>query len=217
VVPPPRNGGVPLLTSPIPGGNLPRVIEVVLVDDHPAVRAGLHTLLRSEPGILPRAVAGSVAEAEEVIQRETPDVVLADYQLGDGDGLALCRRVKALPSAPAVLLYSAYARSELALAAVVSGVDALVCKSAPPEELFDAVRLVARGQRLMPHPAPDELAAASDVLEPDDLPVLGMLVEGTPPGEVAEVLRIGRPELDARVEAMVLRLGPRLEREPAGR
>jgi DNA-binding NarL/FixJ family response regulator len=193
------------------------VIEVVLVDDHPAVRTGLHTLLRSEPGILPRAVTGSVREAERVIERLRPDVVLADYQLEDGDGLALCRYVKALPDAPFLVIYSAYAGNELTLAAALSGVDALVSKSARPDELFDAVRRVARGDRLLPHPAPDLMAKASETLEPEDLPILGMLVEGTPPNEVADVLRIDRDDLDKRIEAMAQRLGPRLDHEPAWR
>lgn len=63
------------------------MIGVLVVDDHPAVRAGLVALLRREPGIVPVAAAQGMQEALVQAERNGPDVALVDYALGDGDGL----------------------------------------------------------------------------------------------------------------------------------
>jgi DNA-binding NarL/FixJ family response regulator len=79
------------------------VIRVIVVDDHPALRAGLHTVLDSEPGI---AYAGESNGSEEslwpLLRRVEPDVVLLDYHLPKGDGLQLCYRIKHHVPAPGV-------------------------------------------------------------------------------------------------------------------
>jgi DNA-binding NarL/FixJ family response regulator len=179
------------------------------------VRAGLRALLRSEPGILPCSVVDGMVQALEALERVRPDVVIADFHLEDGDGLRLARRVKEAPDPPGVLVYSAYAGPELGLLAAMSGAEAVVSKSATPDELFDAIRRVARGERLIGHPSADDLAHAGNVLDDGDLPILGMLVEGTPLEDVAGVLRLGRSELHARIDHMASRLAPRLHRDPA--
>jgi two-component system, NarL family, response regulator DevR len=192
------------------------VIDAVLIDDHAAVRAGLLTLLRREPGMVPVAVADCVDDGMAAIARKRPDVALVDYQLPDGDGLALCRRVKALSDPPRVLIYSAYASHELRMPALLSRADGLIDKSAPPEQLFEAIRRATRGERLMARPSPDEMAEAAGMLAAEDLPIVGMLLDGTPPHEVAQVLRIGSADLDERIEAMSRRFEPKLDREPVG-
>ncbi len=76
------------------------VTRVAIVDPQPAVRAGLALLLRAEPGLVPVGAAAGVTDAQELLARERPDVVLLEPRLRDGDGLALCRRVKAEGPAP---------------------------------------------------------------------------------------------------------------------
>ena len=71
------------------------MIRVLVVDDHPVLRAGLEAVLRSEPGFL---CVGVAAEARDrVLHRAAPDVVVLDRRLGDEDGLA-CARTAALRS-----------------------------------------------------------------------------------------------------------------------
>ncbi|MEJ7717391.1 MAG: response regulator [Thermoleophilaceae bacterium] len=72
------------------------MIRVLLVDDHPALRAGLGTVLRLEPGLIPVGAAADAEAALEEARRRDPNVVLVDYHLPGDDGLMLCRRLKEL-------------------------------------------------------------------------------------------------------------------------
>ena len=182
------------------------MIRLLIVDDHPAMRAGLTAVLRAEPGIVPLGTASSEEDLGSMMQRTKPDVVLLDYHLPGADGLKLCRRLKREVPAPAVLLYSAYADSAMVVPAILAGADGLLNKSAPAPELFDALRAVARGDRVLP-PVPRELLeSAGTRVEPRDLPILAMMVDGTPIAEVAEAMRQPVTHVARRVDAMIERL-----------
>jgi DNA-binding NarL/FixJ family response regulator len=182
------------------------MIRLLIVDDHPAMRAGLTAVLRAEPGLVPLGTASSEEDLGPTLNRTRPDVVLLDYHLPGADGLKLCRRLKRELPAPAVLLYSAYADSGMVIPAILAGADGLLNKSAPAPELFDALRAVARGDRVLP-PVPRELLeAASGRIEPEDMPIVAMMVDGTPVAEVAEALRRPVRDVARRVDAMIERL-----------
>jgi DNA-binding NarL/FixJ family response regulator len=182
------------------------MIRVILVDDHPAMRAGLTAVLRSEPGIVALGAASSADDLPLTLNRTRPDVVLLDYHLPGTDGLTICRRLKRMVPAPAVLLYSAYADASLVVPALLAGADGMLHKSAPAPELFDAIRTVARGDRVLPPVDRELLEAAGAELDPQDLPILGMTIDGTPPAEIAATLRLDPAELSERIDAMVQRL-----------
>jgi DNA-binding NarL/FixJ family response regulator len=179
------------------------MIRILLVDDHPAVRAGLLAVLRAEPGLVPLGAAESVGDLWPRLAATRPDVVVLDYHLPGTDGLRLCRQIKRTMPPPRVLLYSAYAGGTLGVAARLAGADGVVHKGAPASELFDAIRRIGRGQPVLP-PAPRELLeAVAGRLDTEDLPVLGMVVAGTPHAEIARVLRLEPAELAARVDRMI--------------
>ena len=182
------------------------MIRIVVVDDHPALRAGLDTVLQAEPGLIPVGSASGAEELWPLLYRTRPDVIILDYHLPGDDGLQLCRRIKAEAQAPRVLMYSAYADSDLALPALLAGADGLVGKHIPALELFESIRLVARGDRTVPEVSRDQLEAAGSQLEPEDLPILGMLLDRVPLPEVGQVLRLQREELEARLDRMIARL-----------
>jgi DNA-binding NarL/FixJ family response regulator len=183
------------------------VIRLLIVDDHPAMRAGLTAVLRSEPGIVPLAAAASADELAPTLTRTRPDVVLLDYHLGGAtDGLRICRELKRTVPTPAVLLYSAYADASLVVPAILAGADGILNKSAPAHELYDAIRSVARGDRVLP-PVPRQLLeSASNTVDPVDLPILGMVLDGTPLQEVADTLRVPTLDVVRRVDTMIERL-----------
>ena len=182
------------------------MIRVLLVDDHPALRAGLSAVLAAEPGIVPLSAATSEDDLWPALQRTRPDVVLLDYHLPGRDGLSLCRQIKRGIGAPRVLVYSAYADASLAIPALLAGADGLVHKSAPAAELYEALRLVARGDRVLPPLSRELLQGAGSRLDPEDLPILGLVIDDTPRAEIARVLALPPQELDARVERMIGRL-----------
>jgi DNA-binding NarL/FixJ family response regulator len=182
------------------------MIRVLLVDDHIALRAGLMAVLGAEPGIVPVDAASSESDLWPALRRTRPDVVLLDYHLAGRDGLALCRQVKRTLPPPKVLLYSAYADASLAIPALLAGADGVVHKGAPAGELYEALRLVARGRRVLPPLSRELLDAAAERLHPADLPVLGLVLDETPRGEIARTLRLEPRALDATLERMLDRL-----------
>ncbi len=186
--------------------------SVAVVDPQPAVRAGLVMLLRAEPGMVPVGTAAGSTDAHELIARERPDVVVLEHRLLVGDGIALCRRVKAEHPDTRVLLYTALPDAEVELVARVAGADGLVDKAAHPAELFEAIRLVARGDTALPPLTRAQLAAAAGRVEPDDLALLAMLVDRTPPADVAATLHMDRRRVAKRTERVLGRL-----RRPAPR
>lgn len=182
------------------------MIRILLVDDHPAMRAGLTGVLEAEPHMVPLGAVASEAELMPALYRTRPDVVLLDYHLPRSDGLTLCRRLKRAVPAPAVLLYSAYADAQLAIPAILAGADGLLHKSAPASDLYRAIHAVAGGERVMPPVGHELMRAAAEKLEPEDLPILGMAVDGTSAGAIADALRITPAEVSGRLDRMLQRL-----------
>src|SRR3954452_17057946 len=180
--------------------------RAVIVDPQPAARAGLAMLLRAEPGLVPVGSATGAHDGAELVARPRPAVVVLELQLPDGDGLALTRRLRALDHAPQVILYTAEPDPQLGLLARVAGAAGLVDKAADPAVVFEAIRVVARGGSALPPLPPSELDAAAHRVEPDDLALLAMLVDRTPPQEVADTLRLDRRRLGRRPERLLGRL-----------
>jgi DNA-binding NarL/FixJ family response regulator len=189
--------------------------RIVVIDPQPAVRAGLAMLLRTEPGLIPVGAAVGAGDGLELVERQRPDVVLLDPQLLDGDGLAVCRRLRATEHPPRVVLYTSVADPTLHLTARVAGADGLVDKSAPPAELFEAIRVVARGGGALPPIGRAELDAAAHRVEPDDLALLAMLVDRTSPADVADTLHLDRRKMARRIERLIGRLRGRPSRPRA--
>lgn len=173
------------------------MIRVAVIDDHPALRAGLHTVLESEPGIV---YAGESDGSEEsvwpLLRRTQPDVILLDYHLPRGDGLQLCYRIKQHVPTPGVIIFSAYASPDLMVPAELAKANAILNKGVGARELFEAIRGVAAGERLVPTPSAALLHEAHAHIAQEDRAVIGMLLDGTSDGEVARVL--GRPVTEIR-------------------
>ena len=120
------------------------MIRVLVVDDHPVLRAGLEAVLRSEPGFLCVGVAADGAAMARVLHRAAPDVVVLDRRLGDEDGLALCATLRSEPHAPEVIIYTADDSPDMDRRARAAGACGAVAKERDIGELFDALRLAVR-------------------------------------------------------------------------
>lgn len=127
-------------------------IRILLVDDHPVVRAGLRAMLTDFEGIAVAAEAADGAEALEFLRRSTTlgepvDVVLMDLQMGTGmDGVTATRKIRAIEGAPPVLILTTYDTDADILAAVEAGASGYMLKDAPPEQIRQAVQSAAAGQ-----------------------------------------------------------------------
>jgi DNA-binding NarL/FixJ family response regulator len=120
------------------------MIRVLVVDDHPVLRAGLEAVLRAEPGFRCVGAAADGAQMWRLLRRVRPDVVILDHRLGDEDGVQLCRAVRAEPEPPAVLLYTAAPTGVLRAEAQAAGARDLVDKVVGVDVLFDAIRVAGR-------------------------------------------------------------------------
>jgi DNA-binding NarL/FixJ family response regulator len=189
--------------------------RIVVVDPQPAVRAGLAMMMRTEPGLVPVGAATGAGDGLELIERQRPDVVLLEPQLLDGDGLAVCRRIRSLQHPARVVLYTAENDSTLHVTARVAGADGLVQKTATPATLFEAIRVVARGGEALPKIERAELDAAAHKVEPDDLALLAMLMDRTSPADVADTLHLDRRKVGRRIERLLVRLRARSSRTRA--
>jgi DNA-binding NarL/FixJ family response regulator len=181
-------------------------IRVLIIDDHPAVRAGVAGVLAADPDIEPVAMVATAREALIEARRASLDVAIVDYHLPDRDGLSLALQLKALPDPSAVLIYSAFADARLRIGASVAGADALASKDCPAEELCATVREVAKGACSLPAVRAEVLSAVASRLEVEDLPILGMLINRIAPAEVAEVLGISSEWLEMRRWAILQRI-----------
>jgi DNA-binding NarL/FixJ family response regulator len=184
-------------------------MDIVLVDDHPAVRAGLRGLIEDEIGMRVTASAATAREGFEAIADTQPALALVDLHLPDDDGLSLCLRTRGLPVPPRVIIYSAFADAGLAVRAVIAGAEGVLPKATAPRALLDALRdgapstLDARALR-----------AIGERLDPGDLPILGMLAHGVDSREVEVTLGLETAWLEARRWAMLARLGANSRRHP---
>jgi DNA-binding NarL/FixJ family response regulator len=160
-------------------------------------------------------VVGSAADsgaALACVERHAPRLALIDFHLPGEDGLGLCLRLDNAEPRPRLVLYSAFADDLLGVLAAVAGGDALVPKAANPHHLLDVLLRVSAGGRLLAPPSPSALATVGAGLEPTDVAVVGMLVHGTPPREVADTLSVTADWLLARRWAILRRLSPRRSR-----
>ena len=131
--------------------------RIAIVDPQPAIRAGLTALLRSEPGLVPVGSAGTAEEALELVARTAPDIVLLEPYLGVDDGLQLCRRITG-DDGPRVVAYTEASDPALEVALRVACADGVVSKQATPDQLFEALRTVARGRTALPPLTPGSCA-----------------------------------------------------------
>jgi DNA-binding NarL/FixJ family response regulator len=126
-------------------------IRVLIVDDHPVVRAGLLTLLAVRPEIDVVAQAGDGATALLEAAEHQPDVVLCDLRLGEGlDGVAITRALVSGPAPqPAVLILTTYDNDADIVRAVEAGAAGYLLKDAPLDEIVSAIVGAAAGETVL--------------------------------------------------------------------
>lgn len=184
------------------------MLRVALLDDHPAVLAGLRRLIDAAPDLTVVAASDEPDELLALLDRTRPHVLVLDHHLSNADGLSHCLRVKRRAHAPAVVVYSAYTGPALTLAARAAGADGLVDKADPARLLLSAIRTVAAGRRVMPATPRLAQTAAVERIEDEDIPVLSMLLAGTAVDDIAETLRSDPSTVAWQAQRIVGRLCP---------
>jgi DNA-binding NarL/FixJ family response regulator len=198
------------------------MIRLVVADDEAMVRAGLRMVLETEPDL---SVVGEAADGEQavaVVKRCDPDVVLMDIRMPRLDGIAAARRLLELGSRARVLMLTTFNEDDYLYAALRAGTSGFLLKEAPPEQLVDAVRVVAAGDALLA-PAvtrrvieefarstpPAQPPAALAELTPREAEVLGLLGRGLSNAEIAGELIISEATAKTHVGRVLMKLGLR--------
>ncbi|WP_026360167.1 response regulator transcription factor [Amycolatopsis nigrescens] len=122
---------------------------MLLVDDDPLVRTGLSLILGSTDDI---TVVGEADDGDEAVPKVTahaPDVVLMDIRMRRMNGLAATAAVVALPRPPKVLVLTTYDLDEYVFDALAAGASGFLLKEGSPQEIIDAVRVIASGEALL--------------------------------------------------------------------
>jgi DNA-binding NarL/FixJ family response regulator len=172
---------------------------VLVVDDHPMVRAGLRGLLDSTEDLIVIGEAASGEEAVTAAAAERPDVILMDLSMPGVDGVEATRRiVDANPEATVVVLTSFHDQDRVR-AAVGAGAIGYLLKDSEPGDLLAAVRAAAAGhapldprvtRALLPRSAPPAGEPAAPELSPRERDVLDQLVKGLSNRQIARALGI---------------------------
>ena len=124
-------------------------IRVLICDDQPLVRAGIRTLLGTQPDIEIVDEAADGAAAVAAADRFRPDVVLMDIRMPGMDGITATRRITEGETAPRVLVLTTYDQDEYVFEALAAGASGFLLKDARPEDLIAGVRSVAAGDALL--------------------------------------------------------------------
>ncbi len=154
------------------------MIRVLLVDDHPIVRAGYARLLMQDGDIKVVADAASAESGYTAFLDHTPDVTVSDMAMGGVGGLELLRKIKQRNAQAKVLLCSMYDSDSVVRAALEGGAMGFVTKNAPPENLCHAVREAYAGRRYL-----------SEDLSPD-------LMRSSPNEEAERIAQLSLRELE---------------------
>lgn len=195
------------------------MITVIVVDDHPVVRAGLLAALDAASDIDVVGEASTGAQAMRIVAQEQPDVVVLDVNLPDVNGATVARELREQELPTKILILSAHDDQDTVLGLLRDGAVGYVLKDEALETLARAVRAAARGESWLsptiarrvvdravgrpPTPPPDALAD----LTPREREVLRLLAQGLDNAAIAEALVVTKRTVQNHVSNVYGKLG----------
>jgi DNA-binding NarL/FixJ family response regulator len=191
-----------------------RPIRVLVVDDHPVVRAGLLAVLEDEPGFEIAGAAGSAEEALAVAATLRPDVVLLDLELPGIDGVEAIGQLSSVSPDSRVVVFTAYLTDEHVLGAVRAGAKGYLLKGAGAAEIARSIRTAhAGGSYLEPRVAARlmsevrEPARRTTQLSEREREVLRLVAEGRSAKQIARALTIAERTVKFHLTSIFNKLG----------
>jgi len=171
---------------------------LLLVDDHPVVRDGLIRIQELEPRFQIVGDAGTMQAAVEAARQLSPDVILMDVRLPDGDGIDACRQIKAFAPHIRILFLTSYANNRFVLAAIESGAEGYLLKESDTQRIVDAIYAILDGRTVFDPvmarrstntgPAPEGGINPLEILTPQERRVMAEVAKGKTDKEVALAL-----------------------------
>lgn len=200
--PPARFGRVGLVTQ---------TLTVMIVDDHEVVRRGIAEVIDRTEGLSVTAEAGSVAEATRRLPLTTPDVLLVDLQLPDGNGIDIIHAARELsPDSLAVVLTS-FDDDDAVAAALDAGARAFVLKSVRGTEIAQVVKSVAEGRTLLDQRTmlrrKGVKSDPTEKLTKSELRILDLIGDGLSNREIAEQLGVAEKTVKNHMTSLLAKMG----------
>ncbi|MEV5502818.1 response regulator transcription factor [Nonomuraea fuscirosea] len=196
-------------------------LRVVIADDEDLIRAGLRVILDAEPDLSVVGEAADGAAVLPVVRRERPDVVLMDVRMPALDGIRATERLMTLDEPPKVLVVTTFENDDHVYDALLAGASGFLLKRTRPDDLVQAVRLVASGESLLfpaairrlagrraPSPSPARVPGI-DRLTGREGDVLRLMAKGLSNHEIAADLVVSQETVKTHVGNVLAKLGAR--------
>ena len=181
-------------------------VRVLLIDDHPVVLDGLSIALEAH-GLEIAGRARTLAEARTLVASVEADVALLDLRLPDGSGTDLLSGADDGHDGPAFIVLSTFQTPQSVTAAVALGASGFVAKTAPTEEIVDAVRIVANGGTAFPREAIRPARSRWQPLTRREHDLIAGVLAGRSNDELSADLRIARKTVEAYLTRLYARFG----------
>jgi DNA-binding NarL/FixJ family response regulator len=200
-------------------------VRVLIVDDQRLVRTGFRLILDAEDGMKVVGEAADGRAAVSLTRSEDPDVVLMDIRMPTMDGIEATREIVEGAGGgdrPRILILTTFDLDEYVFEALRAGASGFLLKDVPPEDLLEAIRVVADGEALLApsvtrrliaefregpvRPVPD---TTSETLTDREVEVFGLIARGLSNAEIAERLYLGETTVKTHVSRILQKLGLR--------
>jgi two-component system, NarL family, response regulator DevR len=192
-------------------------IRIFLVDDHELIRRGLRAFLDDEADIEVVDEAASARDAIGKVPIVKPDLVVLDIRLPDGNGVEVCRELRARCPQTKVVMLTSFADDNALMDSIMAGASGYILKATKQHELLDALRKVANGQSLIDPAVTASVfrrlrrqAESSDALEAltsQERKILDLIAEGLTNREIAERIHLAERTVKNYVSHILAKLG----------
>jgi DNA-binding NarL/FixJ family response regulator len=199
-------------------------IRTMVADDQTLVRAGFRKILEAEADIEVVGEAGDGVEAVEIARRFRPEIALLDIRMPRRDGIEAARQILDGPAdGTRVIMLTTFGIDEYVFAALRAGASGFLLKDTPPDQLVDAVRLVAGGEALLSPQITRTvierfveqgrydlvLRRRVDELTQREVEVLRLLTRGLSNAELARTLTVSEATVKTHIAGLLVKLGVR--------
>ena len=182
--------------------------RILIVDDHPVVRAGLSSMLGTQPELRVVGAASSGAEALRMMHTETIDLALLDLRMPVLNGFETLNRIKNEGISTRVIILTNYETDEDIYRAIQAGADGYLLKNATLREMVEAIKIVKNGKRYIPPAIASRLAERMlrSNLTPREVEILKLLAKGLTNKQIGRVLAISDNTVRNHVNRIIEKL-----------
>lgn len=199
------------------------MIRVMLVDDQAMVRTGFRMILEAEADLAVVGEAIDGRDAVDMVARARPDVILMDVRMPNMNGIDACEQICSADDHARVMMLTTFDLDDYVHSALRAGASGFLLKDAPPEQLVDAIRVIASGDALLapsvtqtlideiarrPASQPDAFPGIAELTE-RELDVIRLMARGMSNGEIATELYLGEATVKTHVGRILAKLGAR--------